>query len=500
MRKSIYKKNQTNSRKNFLSLCGFLILSGIILNLGSACVYSQSAEAEEPPPVQPGSSATPIDVSSIIYLTFAHNPEVVSARYALEAAEFQFKDFERNLSQFTPLLLRSSIERDERPPDEGQEYTMRAGMEKEFFDSSSIFAGVGHRGDFGDIDDGGSQFLEADIQFPLFGSNTTLRRITDRSREENEMYNARLEYIEIIRENIKEAQGDYFWLLQRRESMSVKAECVSAYEEILAIPRTQSNPAERHHIEDEIQSLQSEILECDEEIKSMVLSLQFSIGLDHLLPSQVGALDIYAEDYYGKSYSTLSKDELLREARKNDIKIRVLENAKANSMEKRRLAERGQWDIFMNLNGQYDLGGSGNLRDENGYSMSVGFRVKRIDSTLLNYSLRRAEAEIRKYEALIRGQRLRTKNEIDREWLVASSRRKQCDELFKSVESRRSIYLRKLRAYTEGKESIDNLITSRKNLMETQMDLLYSLEEFYESIIALDSACGVYFAKLGIRL
>lgn len=500
MGKSIHEQNQKSSRKNFPILCGCLILSTMALNLVSVSVYAQSARAEEPPPSQPGTSAIPINVSSIVYLTFAHNPEVVSARYALEAAEFQFKDFERDLSQFTPLLLRSSIERDERPPDEGQEYTMRAGMEKEFFDGSSIFAGVGHRGEFGDIDGGRGQFLEADIQFPLFGSNTTLRRITARSREENEMYNARLEYIDTIRDAIQESQENYFSLLQERETMSVRAECASDYKEILAIPRIQSNPSERRQMEDEIQSLQSEILEAEEDIKSKLLSLQFSIGLEHLLFSRVGVLDMYAEDYYGKSYLTLSKDELLREARKNDIKIRVLENAKENSIEKKRLAERGQWDIFVDLNGQYDLGGSGGLRDENGYLMSIGFRVKKIDSTLLNYSLRRAQAEIRKYETLIRGQRLRTKYQIDKEWLAVSSERKQCVELFKSVESRRSIYLQKREDYTAGKESIDNLITSRKNLMETQMGLLYSLGGFYESITKLDQACGVCFAKLGIQL
>ncbi|MHC4397167.1 MAG: TolC family protein [Planctomycetota bacterium] len=456
--------------------------------------YTQGAESNI------SEAGTEINLESIIQLVFSQNPEVVSARYALEAAEFQFKDFERNLSQFTPLLFRSAFERDQRQFDEGQTHSTRVGMEKEFFDGSSIFTGVGHRGNFGDSDSGKGQFLETDITFPLFGSNTTLRRITMRSREENELFNARLEYVDEVRDNIREAQYHYFDLLTISENKAKTIECIEDYKGFLSMSRVQSNPVERRQIEAAIQSLGADALRFNEILNNILIHFRFSIGRKELSPSQVNSFDLYSEDYYGKSYLSRTAEELLAEADRNDINIKVLKNARENAVEKKQLAEQGKWDVFVDLNAQYDLNGDGNLRDNNGYLMGVGLRATRIDQTLLNYSLGRAVAEINNYNTLIMAQRLNTKNQIDRQWFMARNRRKQFEELFESVESQRKVYLQKRKDYADGKENIDNLLDSRKQLMNAQISLTQSLHGFYWSIVRLDHACGVYFTRLGINL
>ena len=188
------------------------LLLAMFLVVG-AFASGRNADANDGEEVVWGRQPRPVvDAHTIVQLVFGLNPEVVSARYVLEAAEFQFKDFQRNLSQFTPFVLRSEILRDHRHPIEWQNYRAVVGAEKDFFDGSSIFAGVGHRGEFGDSDQGNSQFIETQVTFPLAGSNTTLRRITDRSREENEMFNSRLDYIDTVRDAIQEAQIAYFWM------------------------------------------------------------------------------------------------------------------------------------------------------------------------------------------------------------------------------------------------------------------------------------------------
>lgn len=488
--------NRTQRAAGYLPLglrVGFLML----VLLSPLAQGSGEAGGEGTAPATAGVS---VNASSIVFLTFEHNPDVAAARFELEAAEYQFKDFERNLSQFTPVLFRSNVERDVRHPEEDHYYKVQAGMEKEFFNGSSVFAGVGHWGEFGDNSDGRSDFLEMDVQFPLFGSNTTLRRITQRARQENEMFNARLEYVDEIREVIEDAQDRYFWCLVYREQSRLILESASEYRRLLTLPQIDSNQAARHQVEDEIQSLQSEILQYQEQVTSYLLALQFLIGLESLDAAQVGGLDLYAEEYYGQSYLVRPLEDLVEEARRNDIQIRVLENARENSQEKKELAERGQWDIFVDLNGQYDLQSEGDLEDQNGYWASAGFRVQKIDTTLLRYSLRRAEAEIKKYDALIRGRELETRNQIEREWANAHSRRQQCEELFASVESRRAVYRQKRAGFAEGREMIDNLIQSRRDLLETELDLVQSLGRFYESITELNYACGVYFEPLGIEI
>ncbi len=500
MQNNSCSQNRRGNTKKVLILYIFVLFFTLAFNPGFVYVYGQEQNPEQPVESKGSEGGVSINIESIIQLVFGENPEVVAIRYALEAAEFQYKDFVRNLSQFTPLLFRQAIARDQRQYEEGQVYSTRVGMEKEFFDGSSIFTGVGHRGNFGDAESGKGQFLETDITFPLFGSNTTLRRITNRSREENELLNARLEYVDTIRDNIRMAQFNYIDVLTHLERMAMRKECIEDYQGFLTIPRAQSSPVERQQIETAIQSEQADLIVFDEVLNNILIRLRFSIGQEEISLSQVNSLDLYAKDYYGKSYLGRTVDELLAEASRNDINIRVLENARKSSYEKKRLAEEGKWDVFVDLNAQYDINGDGSLRDDNGYLMGLGFRIKKIDPVLLGYSLSRAVAEINKYNALIRAQQLEIKNQIDREWFMARNRRQQFEELFASIESQRRVYLQKRKDYAEGNETIDNLIDSRKLIMLTEMTLTHSLEGLYSSIVRLDHACGVYFTKLGINL
>ena len=500
MRNNNRKDNLKTKFPNSPALYGCVLFFIGATTLGSVFVRAQEQNREGQIGEGNTQAGSSINIESLLQLVFDENPEVVSARYALEVAEFQFKDFVRNLSQFTPFLSRSSITRNQRRYEEEQLYSTRMGMEKEFFDGSSVFTGFGHRGNFGDPESGTGQFLETDITFPLFGSNTTLRRITSLSREENELFNARLEYVDEIRDNIREAQYHYFDLLTVKENKARRIECIEDYKGFLTIPRVQSNPVERQHIETAIQSEEADIIRFEETLNHILIYLRFSIGRKELSISQVNSFDLYSEDYYGKSYLSRTAEELLAEADRNDINIKVLKNARESSLEKKRLAEEGKWDVFADLNGQYDINGNGSLRDDNGYLMGAGLRVTKIDPVLLGYSLGRAVAEINEYDALIREQHLQTKNQIDQEWFMARNRRKQYEGLLESVQSKRRVYLQKRKDYAEGKESIDNLIDYRKQLMNTQISLVQSLHGFYWSIVRLDHACGIYFTKLGINL
>ena len=483
-----------------LALYGRVLFFIAAVTFGSVFVRAQEQNREGQIWEENPQATSSVTIDSLMQLVFDENPEVVSARYALEVAEFQFKDFVRNLSQFTPFLSQSYITRSQRWYEENQVYSTRVGMEKEFFDGSSVSTGFGYRGNFGDPESGTGQFLDTDITFPLFGSNTTLRRITSLSREENELFNARLEYVDEIRDNIREAHYHYFDLLTVKENRARRIECIEDYKGFLALPRVQSSPVERQQIETVIQSEQADIIRFEETINHILIYLRFSIGRKELSLAQVNSFNLYSEDYYGKSYLSRTVEQILAEADRNDINIKVLENARKNSLEKKRLAEEGKWDVFTDLNGRYDINGDGSLRDDNGYFIGTGLRVTKIDPVLLGYSLGRAVAEINEYDALIRQQHLQTKNQIDQEWFIARNRRKQYEGLLESVQSKRRVYLQKRKDYAEGKESIDNLIDYRKQLTNTQISLVQSLHNFYWSIVRLDHACGVYFTKLGINL
>ena len=391
-----------------------LLILSLFLSASIQSCLSQEAEFSSKQLVVPERL---IDSTSIIYMTFQNSPDIAAARYELEAAEYQFKDFERNLSQFTPLLFRSGVSRDDRyGNDEDHSYDVQAGMEKEFFNGASVFGGLGHTGDFGDNSEGNNQFAEVDLRFPLFSSNTTLRRITARSREENEMYNARLEYIDQVRDVIQTAHERYYWLLTKRSQRKIVERSIADYRELLSLPLVENRPAAKRQLKDEIQALQSRILDLKNDENIYRLALKFSIGLDVLPTEKIFETDLYSDKYYGKEYLSKTLDELLDEARRNDVEIRVLKNARENSYEKKRLAEQGKWDIFVDMNARYDFQGNGDFHDEEGYQAGAGLRIRKIDTKLLEISLKRAEAEIAMYNARIRSRNLETDRLIEQKW------------------------------------------------------------------------------------
>jgi len=211
-------------------------------------------------------------------------------------------------------------------------------------------------------------------------------------------------------------------------------------------------------------------------------------------------MDLYVSDYYGKEYLQRSKEELMQLAERDDIAIKVLESSKQAAEVKRKLAQQGKWDFFLNLNATYDLPGKGVQSGTSEYYTSAGISADWIDPKLLTLSLKKAEAEIKHYIERIRAQKLSIKNSVDRDLDSAKNRRKQVDELLDEVSSRRKVYEQKLTDYATGKETVDNLIQSRKNLYSTEMELVDVLGEFYETVTSLDLVCNVYFQKLNIDI
>lgn len=472
------------------------------LNYGLVCGRTMGAKASDVSGTD--NLNVIVDINTIANLVFEYNPEILAARYAREAAEYQFKDFERNLSQFTPFISNSSITRQDRSPDEDHDYSTEYGVQKDFFDGGSVFGGVGHSGGFGDSGGAGKNFIRTDITLPLFSSNTTLRRITDRSRQENELFNTRLQYIAGVRGQIWRAQMEYLNTVLYKERGIHRGGCISDFESFLTTERVKANSAYAQQIQSEIQELQADVMHYQERVDVRLLDLALAIGLDSLgleriNGSRMFARDVFAGDFYGKSYLTKSVDELLAIARQNDIRVRVLENARANSVEKKRLALEGKWDAFLDLDGRLDVAGSGDAKDDNGYSIESGLRVDRVDPVLLDYSLKRAEAEIKEYDAYIKEQLLNTRTVIERGLFDAKTYRSRHDQILGSIHSKYIVYNQKLEDFTEGKETLDKLIGSRKEIVWEERGRLFMLLNYYKSIAILDRECGVYLAKLGIN-
>ncbi len=449
-----------------------------------------------------------IDFYSIIKITYEKNLEIAAARYEIEETDFQFRRFERNLSQFVPLVVDSQIERESernliggnRITQNEDEARVTVGVEKEFFDGKKFAAGVGVRATSNDDGENANPFIGGELRFPLFSSVTTLERVTERTFEQNELLEAWLDFIDTVRDEVSDSQEDYIDLQNSIKRLKLAEVTVRDFQNLLDETKIigTGNGDEIRQIEDQIQAFLSMTVNQRGNVDIWQIGLLDSLGLDVLPLEKVEPLEMRGDDYYGKQYIEKDLEQIITEAIQNDVEIKVLNIARQNAELKKSLAERGKWDIIGKLFGTYDFENRGdNIRRPTGFGVGLGFSVQRTDPKLLRLSLQQAEAEIRKFTADITWRERQVKNLIRRRVSHVRNRRILVNELSVSRELRNSVYLQKLEAFRKGNETMDNLIQSRVSLFETEKEFLEQIAEFFETVVDLDVASGYYFQQLG---
>lgn len=444
-----------------------------------------------------------VTLDSIVRLTYEHNLRVAAKRYDLESSQLQFQRFIRDQSQFIPFILDSQVDRQvqselqagRRVSDRDDSGRVSVGMEKEFFDGTNIGGGAGVRGSENAGGRNSNPFLEAEARVPLFGSFTRLQRTIARTFEESEMFNAWLGFIEQVREAISDSQHSY---LSLQYSLGAQRLVLAANADIRALeqdPRLAARTNDRAQLRAQLQSYQSEITSQEGRVDTDRIWLLNAIGLDALddvAPMEVAAGGVSA------AYLTRNQADVIAEALRNDVEIQVLEMGRRNEQLKKDLALKGKWDITGRVTGGYDFESRGDDRsDPAGYRAGVGVSVRRNDPKLLQLSVRQSEAKVRQFEAKIEFRRRQLGNDIRRNLVQAASRQRVVRDLHASQESRRGVYEQKLAAYLAGTETVDNLIQARKQLHDTERDLLDETIEFHRIMIRLNEASGQYFVVLG---
>ena len=444
-----------------------------------------------------------INPDAIIYITYEHNPRLAAARHKLRSAEYNYDLFESEYSQFIPLVLDSRMRRSYEESEKSTSGKLAAGLRKEFFDGSSVSVDVGNETGWNSGGRTHDQFIESQLEFPLFSSNRKLSRIIKRTFEENELHSARLDYVEQVREALRDAQEEYYDLIAHTQKLDAFRENRKRLEALLDERRVQEHPADRQQIEDEINSLNSDIRGGEVQVASLEIRLQRELGLKSLEGFRIEPvpLGLGQTEYYGKHYVDEDYEILLERAVDNDVEIKVLHRVRESALEKKRLAEQGRWDSFVTVDGQYSYAGfNGDDDPENDYSMGVGLRVKKFDTKVLEYSRLKAEEDILNVEARIRDRELETATRIYQEKGEAENRRKQLESLYESLLSRKSMYTTKRESYLKGEESIDNLLQAFRSLLDTESRCYEVGNDYFSNVRDLDYRCAVYFQKLGIEV
>ena len=470
---------------------GILVCLGIFIPILSSASEQASAD-----------TAAVLNPDTIIQIAYERNPSIAAARHKLRSSEYNYKLFESEYSQFIPLIIDSRVQRSSEDSERITSGKLTAGLRKEFFDGSSASLDAGNETEWDSEGRSHNQFVEGQVEFPLFSSNRKLSRVIKRTFEENELHNANLNYVERVRAVLHDAQEEYYDLIARTQVLSTLRKYKERLESLLDEPWIRDHPADARQIEDEINSLDSDIKGWQVTVSSLKIRLQRKIGLESLEGFQIEPvpLGLGKNDYYGRHYVEESTRTVVKRAMANDVQIKVLHSVMESAKEKKRLAEQGKWDTFVSIGGRYSYAGfNGDGGPGKGYSVGMGLKVKKFDAKVLDYSRLKAEADIRNVEARITDRELQTAARIRQEKGEAENRRRQLESLYESVQSRKKIYTIKLKNYLNGEEPIDALIQTFRSLLNTERKCYMVGNSYFDNIRDLDYLCAVYFQKLGIE-
>jgi len=437
---------------------------------------------------------------NIIKITFDNNDRIKSAYYELESAKYNFKLFESEYTQFNPLIVAPRINMNSA----GQYSSdVVAGMQKEFFNGASISTAIGNNNSWGSgVETGNVNFVETEIGFPLFSSSRALERIMKRTFEENELYTKNLDYVEAVRENIKEALEMYYDLVPRIKTYEALKEYQTELKTILINDSTVRSGTDQEQIEGEITNLTSKITGWEITLYSLQLNMQLMMNVKQIKLAQLMKIevDFSNPDYFGEYYIKEATDTIFRKALVNDTEFKVLGIIKKNAEEKMRLAEKGKWDIYATTGGRYNYYEI--IRSEkldNFFMADAGIKVKINDRKVLQNTVAKAQADINAIDYTIEDRRKLIQADILQLKDALTKKKEQMISTSASLKSWERAYAAKKDLYLGNQESIENLLQTFRSLVETRETFLQLENNYLDLIRDLDYVCGVYFTVINVQ-
>lgn len=440
--------------------------------------------------------STPLFPENIIKLTFENSDRIKAAYCKLESAKYNFKLFESEYTQFNPLIVDSKVTTNSDKVSFGEFST---GMSKEFFDGTSISTSIGNNTDWGrGIENHNVNFVETEVSFPMFTSARKLDRLIKRTFEENELYTTNLDYVEEVKTNIHDALEQYYDLVPRIKTYNM----MKAYREELKSMLNNDSIRNREQIESEITSLNSKITGWEITLYSIRLSMERFMNVDKIKLSQLVVInvDFTKVDYFGKYYIEEPIENIFSKVLNNDTEFKVLGVIKINAEEKKRLAQKGKWDVFATTGGRYNYYDiKAGERQGNFLIADAGLKIKLYDNTVLKNTIAKAQADISAIDYTIEDRKKLIRSDIEKLKDGLTKKKEQLINTIESLDSWEKIYISKKKMYVSGQESVDNFIQSFRSLVSTE-ETWYNLENNYLDLIRdFDYICGTYFEFIELK-
>jgi outer membrane protein TolC len=210
-------------------------------------------------------------------------------------------------------------------------------------------------------------------------------------------------------------------------------------------------------------------------------------------------LDFNSSNYFGAFYVSALHKVILDLAIKNDTELMVLDLIKSNAYEKKRLAQKGKWDIFLSIGGQYNFNEElGGQQLESYYEVSSDIVVKRFDRSVLLNTIQKSDADILYIDMTMKDRRIEMDSEIAQKKIALLIAKDQVRSSRKTLESWIQIHALKKEGFRQGNETVENYIQAFRSLIATMQEELNYENDYLDRIRDFDYICGKYFNLLGL--
>lgn len=436
-----------------------------------------------------------LSARSLINIAFHAHPDIKSSFHRFKSEEARYDFFYSSRDALTPRFRTTNTVGETREPgftERTRDHTVEIGVERRFFDTTELDVAMGL--EVGAVDEalGNQPFVAASVRYPLSVSRQKLDRTSEEIYRRNELDDAQLAYIQMVRSSLQDTLFRLQRVMEQRRNLADLRRLLGDLQSLLGTLESWNLPAEatdRRRLEAELARAGADIRNLEGRYEIDIERLKAAAGIPFY--ADVELIDEPFNPFGGADHA-----ELFRMSVDTDPEIATLRSAERNAKVQLDLARRGRWELTLMLDGRSGLDGGGERDGVTNWSVSVGLEVSAVDERVIDSLIRQSQSNIARFTQAIAAREnqifVDTFEPLIRIETLGQSR----DELRANLPRYQDDYDTGVKDFQAGKLNIDDLLKRRETLLDQEEEVSRLTLMVGVNVAELCAATGKFFELL----